>query len=366
MILGENALKDNELRKKYKEMAAYDYHHIIDLYEESFFKKRLFIPKPISPKFGIEIDREQLMICKNSIYSDKYPNLIDSESLGICSNYDLWFMIFDMAIYPEFTSGNSQVIQDCALHYNKLYIYQLFCLMSYYYENRIPKGYLPYTYQYYQLRTNYLLDISSFNLSSEYIFIPSKNICPNATTIKLNDSLYGIKINIGLEYFLDKFNRLLHFATINMLDENLMLCNLSIELVLITLFYYGQIKSSQLIGTFMIPYGNMSLCRNRRIEQLDFIFCHEIGHIYNNNVEADCDKSIELQSDTFSLNTLLSQPDSHNLYQLRDSNSIISSILLLFKELEVIENLYTRICYLKDWDFPIQNDSHPSYNDNAI
>ncbi len=339
----------------------------VDLYDEDEIRGQFGIPKydkiDLTKEFAIEIDREGLQVCNSKLYSIDNYEMVAEQSKGICSNYDFWFMLFDMAIFPHFRTNSSDTILACSLHY-KVYIAQLFRYMVYKFEKNNLMYYLPYSYRYYQLRTNYLMEMSKYRIGKEVVFIPVKTKIPNATAIKCDNGIKAIKIGVGLEYLLDRLSRFTEYAEIKGVDYlNVIFENLKIQIVLITLFFYGKITSTQVLGAFITPDSGMNKCRNRRIEQMDFILCHEMGHIYYDNLDDAANKEIEVKSDDFALDVLMSDPDRTNKYERRSKEQVLSSVLILFKELVIVEKLYKQISCIMNWDNPITDEDHPSYNE---
>ena len=345
-----------------------DQKKVLDVYDEVSIKKCFCIPKEyqieVNKEFGISVDREGLQFCDSKLYSYDNFEIVESESQGFCSDYDFWFMIFDMALYPQFMTVSQKSILGCSYHYNRVYIGQLFKYTAYNYHNNNLINLLPYSYRYYQIRIRYLLHMSNYKIKNEVIFIPVRTKCPNATAIVSKDNIPAIKIGVGLEYILDRLTRFVEYAEVQVDDYlNIVFENLKIQIVLIALFFYGRITSTQVLGVFIIENSKMEKCRNRRIEQMDFILCHEMGHIYYNNIKDESTRQIELQSDVFALNVLMSNPDKENIYQRRNKNQIIGSVLILFKEMSLVEKLYDRICDVMKWEKPNMKKEHPSYEE---
>lgn len=348
---------------KYEQIVQRDWKYQKNFSSEEFIKERFAGCRG----FALEIDKESLRACELACYSEDYPEIVDEESKGICSNYDLWYMLFDMGLFPEFSEPEPKTIAECAMHHNGRYMIDLICFVALCYEKELKSGkYLPFSYRYYQIRADYLIENSPYNIDKKVIFVPVRRSEPNATSTGSKGDSFLVKINVGLEYVLDRINRLISYALIPLdgIDYiNYVMVNLHIELTLITLFFYGRIKASQVAGAFITQYGDMNECRQRRIEQMDFIVCHELGHIYNNDIEKETTKEMELAADDFAWEVLSSKPDERNIYGLRSERKIAQSVLLMFRMFDIIEKLYDRICRVKGWTFEKRADDHPSYSE---
>ena len=345
-----------------------DQEEVFDLYDETEVRRNFGIPKEyfseMKQEFMIEIDREGLQTCNSSLYSKINSEVVDKESSGVCTDYDYWFMISDMSLFPEFKAKSTGGILKCALYYNKVYIMELFAFLCANYSRGKFTNKLPYSYRYYELRTRYLMEMSEFDFNEKVCFVPVKSKKPNACVKKSDKDLYILKIGVGLEYILDRLTRFVSYSQIETRDYiKVILPNLKIQIVQIALFYYGKITSTQMLGIFLTLSNKMEECRNRRIEQMDFIMCHEMGHIYYNNINDIPNKEAEIMSDDFAMNVLLSESDSNNIYRRGGKNSIVASVLILFMELSLVENVYYRICEIMKWEKPILTDNHPSYEE---
>lgn len=77
------------------------------MYNEKEIKERFGVPNDyiidLTKEFGVEVDREGLQLCDSNLYSTENFEIVEEQSKSICSNYDLWYRLFDVLVPDPIT-----------------------------------------------------------------------------------------------------------------------------------------------------------------------------------------------------------------------------------------------------------------------